>query len=261
MEGTTGTVLAEKRDGLAIVTLNRPEVLNALDLVMREELAKILVDLREDSATTVVILTGAGRAFCAGGDIKTMGTEDLVSSRDRIKRLHRWLRELLNLEKPTIAAVNGIAAGIGCNLALACDIAYASDRATFSQPFVRIGLVPDGGGMYLLPRSIGSQRANELFFTGDPIDATEAERIGLVARVVPHDELLSRVEALARRILANAPMAVRLAKAILRRAFDLDLESLLEMEALAQVACSVSDDHREGVAAFREKRAARFKGK
>src|SRR5262245_43053832 len=194
------TLLVHTAEGIMTITLNRPDALNALDLVMREELAEVLYTIRDEPDIKVVALTGTGRAFCAGGDIKSMGGYTVVTGRTRIKKAHRWLLELVNLEKPTIAAVNGVTAGIGCNLALACDIIYASDQARFSQAFVKIGLVPDGGGMYFLPRAVGLQRAKELVFTGDFVEARDAERIGLVARVVPHAELLPRVSELARRI-------------------------------------------------------------
>lgn len=248
-------------DGVFTITLNRPDALNALDLVMRKELADTLYAIRDDPDIKVVVLTGAGRAFCAGGDIKSMGGYTVVTGRARIKRAHRWLLELVNLEKPTIAAVNGVTAGIGCNLALACDIVYASDQARFSQAFVKIGLVPDGGGMYFLPRAVGLQRAKELVFTGDFIEAQEAERIGLIARVVPHGELMPRVLDLARRITQNAPIAVSLAKSVLNKSLNVDLPTLLEMEALAAGSCIATEDHEEGRQAFIEKRRARFVGK
>jgi len=250
-----------KADGVLTITLNRPDALNALDLVMREELADTLYAIRDDPDIKVLVLTGAGRAFCAGGDIKSMGGYTVVTGRARIKRAHRWLLELVNLEKPTIAAVNGVTAGIGCNLALACDIVYASDQARFSQAFVKIGLVPDGGGMYFLPRAVGLQRAKELVFTGDFIEAQEAERIGLVARVVPHGELMPRALDLARRITQNAPLAVSLAKSVLNKSLNVDLPTLLEMEALAAGSCIATEDHEEGRRAFIEKRRARFVGK
>lgn len=254
-------IQVEKADGIATITLNRPNALNALDLGMREELGETLAAIRDDPDIGVLVLTGAGRAFCAGGDIKTMGGYTTVTGRARLKKTHRWLLELVNLEKPTIAAVNGITAGIGCNLALACDIVYASDQARFSQAFVKIGLVPDGGGMYFLPRAVGLQRAKELMFTGDFIEATEAERIGLVARIVPPGELLSKVYELARRITQNAPVAIALAKGILNKSLNVDLPTLLEMEALAAASCMTTEDHHEGIRAFAEKRRARFTGK
>jgi 2-(1,2-epoxy-1,2-dihydrophenyl)acetyl-CoA isomerase len=255
------TLLVNTTEGVMTITLNRPDALNALDLVMREELAEVLYTLRDDPEIKVLVLTGTGRAFCAGGDIKSMGGYTVVTGRARIKKAHRWLLELVNLEKPTIAAVNGVTAGIGCNLALACDLIYASDQARFSQAFVKIGLVPDGGGMYFLPRAVGLQRAKELVFTGDFIEAPEAERIGLVARVVPHAELLPRVSDLTRRITQNAPGAISLAKSVLNKSLNVDLPTLLELEALAAASCMATADHEEGVQAFVEKRRARFLGK
>jgi 2-(1,2-epoxy-1,2-dihydrophenyl)acetyl-CoA isomerase len=255
------TIQITNVDGILTITFNRPDALNALDLVMREELADALYAVRDDPEVKVLVLTGAGRAFCAGGDIKSMGGYTVVTGRARVKKAHRWLLELVNLEKPTVAAVNGVTAGIGCNLALACDIVYASDQARFSQAFVKIGLVPDGGGMYFLPRAVGLQRAKELVFTGDFIEAEEAERIGLVARVVPHAELLPRVLELARCITQNAPVAVSLAKSVLNKSLNVDLPTLLELEALAAASCIATEDHAEGVRAFVEKRRARFTGK
>jgi 2-(1,2-epoxy-1,2-dihydrophenyl)acetyl-CoA isomerase len=257
-------VLLVDRDGaVATLTLNRPEARNALDLGMRDELAAALGELEQDGAVRAVVLTGAGGHFCAGGDVKSMAARRMTAAegRARVESLNRFVLRLFEFPKPTLAMVDGVAVGAGCNIALACDLVVASDRARFGQVFARIGLVPDGGGTWLLPRLVGLARAKELVFTADIIDAAEALRIGLVNRVVPAAELQPTVRALAARIAAGPPGTLALAKALLNRSGTQELGPALEREALAQGHAITSDDHAEGLRAFLEKRAPRFTGR
>jgi 2-(1,2-epoxy-1,2-dihydrophenyl)acetyl-CoA isomerase len=261
MGGTT--VLVDRSDGIAMLTLNRPEARNALDLDMREALEAALRDLAADAAVRVLVLTGAGEHFCAGGDVKLMQARRMTAAdgQRRVEAMNRAVRALAEFRAPTIARVDGFAVGAGCNLALACDLVVASDRARFGEVFARIGLVPDGGGTYFLPRRVGLARAKELCFTADLVDAAEAWRLGLVNRVVPAAQLATATGALARRIADGPPRALEAAKALLNRASSLDLETCLAWEALAQGLMIESEDHREGLASFFEKRPPRFTGR
>ena len=256
------TILVDRADGVATITLNRPAARNALDLVMRRELLTALDDLEADAATRVVILTGAGGHFSAGGDVKTMAAkrQTAAEGRARVESLNRFVIRLFEFPKPTIAMVDGFAVGAGCNIALGCDILIASDRARFGEVFAKIGLVPDGGGTWLLPRLVGLAKAKELVFSADIIDSAEALRIGLVNRVVPAAELESTTRALAARIVAGPPGALGLAKALLNRSVTVDLATSLGFEAYAQAQAITTDDHAEGVRAFLEKRPAKFTG-
>ncbi len=256
------TILLDRADGAATITLNRPEARNAIDLVMRRELLAALDELEADAATRLVILTGAGGHFSAGGDVKTMAAKrhTAAEGRARVESLNRFIIRLFEYPKPTIAVVDGFAVGAGCNIALACDMVIASDRARFGEVFARIGLVPDGGGTWLLPRLVGLAKAKELVFLADIIDAAEALRIGLVNRVVPAAELPAATRALAARIAAGPPGALGLAKALLNRAGTVDLATALGFEAYAQAQTITSDDHAEGVRAFLEKRPPKFTG-
>jgi 2-(1,2-epoxy-1,2-dihydrophenyl)acetyl-CoA isomerase len=258
-----GSVLVERVDGIATVTLNRPEARNALNLEMREELEGALRSLEVEPDLRVLILGGAGEHFCAGGDVKFMQASRMTATEGqrRVEAMNRAVLALARFRTPTIAMVDGFAVGAGCNLALACDLVVASERARFGEVFARIGLIPDGGGIYLLPRRVGLARAKELCFTADLVEAAEAERIGLVNRVVPAAELRAQTLALARRIADGPPRALAMAKSLLDRSLGLDLETALAWEALAQGMMIESEDHREGLTAFFEKRAPRFRGR
>lgn len=258
-----GTVLVEQADGIVTVTLNRPEARNALNVEMREELEAALRGLQGSPTVRVLVLRGAGEHFCAGGDVKTMQARrgGAAEGQARVEAMNRAILALAHFPAPTIAMVDGFAVGAGCNLALACDLVVASDRARFGEVFARIGLVPDGGGTYFLPRRVGLAKAKELVFTGDVVDALDAERIGLVNRVVPAAELSARTLALARQIADGPPRAHATAKTLLNRALGLDLDTSLVCEALAQGMMIESEDHREGLAAFFEKRRPRFTGR
>jgi 2-(1,2-epoxy-1,2-dihydrophenyl)acetyl-CoA isomerase len=256
------TIQYELSDGVGIVTLNRPEVLNAFNDVLYRELAALIRRISDDPEVGCVILTGAGRGFCAGADVKgAMSSEmDLLA---RGKR-HRWIlnevvRPLAALEKPVIAAINGVAVGAGFNIALAADILIASDTATFSQIFVRLGLVPDLGGLYLLTRVVGLNKAKELCFTAKKIDAQEALRLGIANHVVAAADLMSTAKSLAMDIAAGPPTALAMIKTLLNKSSNASMEQMLEYESYAQTLAYSTAEHREGVAALREKRPARFR--
>src|SRR5215470_10585854 len=259
-------LLYEVKDGVATLTLNRPERLNALGDTLREDLHDAVTAAAAEPEVRVMIVTGAGKGFCAGGDVKAMNEgkargaprplmEKVAPGRDRT------VLALRDAPKPVIAAVNGAAAGAGMNLALACDIRIASTAAKFAQAFVKRGLHPDWGGTYFLPRVVGTAKACELIFTGDVIDAAEAERFGIVSRVVAPEELMPAALALARAIAAGPPIAIRLAKRGLYRNAESDLRTALEYETFAQNTCFETEDAAEGIAAFVEKRAPQFKGR
>jgi enoyl-CoA hydratase/carnithine racemase len=259
-------LLYEVKDGIATLTLNRPDRLNALGGTLREDLLDAITRAAADPEVRVMVVTGAGKGFCAGGDVKAMNEanegqrtrpllEKIAPSRDRT------LFALRDAPQPVIAAVNGAAAGAGMNLALACDIRIASIAAKFSQAFVRRGLHPDWGGTYFLPRVVGMAKACELVFTGDVIDAQEALKLGLVSKLVAPEQLMPAAYDLARKIAAGPPVAVRLAKRALHRNAESDLRSALEFETFAQNVCSETEDAREGIRAFVEKRSPVFKGR
>jgi len=258
----TRTILTACADGVASITLNRPEVRNALDMTMRRDLEATLTGLDGDAGVRVVVVRGAGEHFCAGGDVKLMRDNPMTAAegQSRVEAINRVIMALARFRTPTIAMVDGVAVGAGCNLALACDLVLASDRARFGESFARIGLIPDAGGTYFLPRRVGLARAKELVFTAEIVDAREAERIGLVNRVVPAPDLEAEVYALARRIADGPPQVLAAAKALLDHAPGLDLESALHWEALTQGTMIAAADHREGLRAFFEKRPPRFTG-
>src|SRR6266576_1378826 len=241
------TLLLERAGAIATLTLNRPDARNALDLVMRGELLSALDEVEADPQARVVILTGAGGHFCAGGDVKTMRTkrQTAADGRRRVESLNRMVQRLVEFPRPTIAQVDGFPVGAGCNLALCCDLIVAADRARFGEVFGKIGLVPDGGGTWLLSRVVGLARAKELIFTAEIIEAAE---------------LAAETQALAERIATGPPLALRLAKQMVNRAATSDLASALDAEAGAQAIAITSEDHQEGLAAFFEKRAPRFTG-
>lgn len=253
------TMVYELRDEVAIVTLNRPEARNALDIPMRREMAELVSEIRDDESVRAVILTGAGGVFCAGGDMRGMREKrSSAQSYKRIADLHVWLPSLVNMEKPVIAAVDGPAFGGGMNLALAADFILASDTARFCQVFGRVGLVPDLAGMYLLPRLVGLQRAKELVFSGRTLRADEAMDMGIVHSVHAPDQLLDAAFALACRFCSASTLAIGLAKNILNQSFHLDQRAMAELEAMAQALCMDSAYHKEAVQRFLDKKPALF---
>jgi len=255
-------------DGIAKITLNRPQKLNAFTTEMYQGLAAMIEAAEKDDAVRVLVITGTGRAFCVGADVKRLEkgladrpkhilppepTADMVS---KILTL-----PLQRMEKPVIAAINGIAAGGGLDTACACDIRIASEQASFSSVFVRRGIVPTMGGTYFLPRLVGIDKACEMIWTGDIVDAREAERIGLVTRVVPHDELETAVEELALKIAGGPSLAIAQAKRLIYSGLNMDLESALIDVMRSYTTLGLTEDHQEALRAFVEKREPVFKGK
>jgi 2-(1,2-epoxy-1,2-dihydrophenyl)acetyl-CoA isomerase len=264
---TNGPVLYQQHGGIVTLTLNRPETLNAMNEAMMGELERILIELEADAAVRAVVLTGGGRAFSSGGDQKR-GTEEVPPSffeGDRggalIERLNRCILRMQRLPKPIIGSINGVAAGAGMNIALATDLRIASETARFGEVFARVGLVPDGGGTYFLPRLVGTAKAMEMILLADIIDAQEALRIGLVNRVVPAEQLEQETLKLAERLAQGPTVAYGLAKTGLYQGLGMSLEDVLNMEARNQAIAARTPDRAEGVAAFREKRPPRFTGR
>jgi enoyl-CoA hydratase/carnithine racemase len=257
------TLIMEKKNGIAKITLNRPEALNALNKKLSEEIGLAIEDAGKDETIRVVVITGAGRAFCAGGDLKDLPLTpgNPVTSKETLEGWHKALIGIRRMEKPVIAAVNGVAIGGGMDLALMCDMRIASENARFGEAYVRIGGVPDGGGTYLLPRLVGAAKACELLFTGDIISAQEAERLGLVNKVVPVDKLESTAAELAGKIAGGAPMSLSLIKRAIYMGDTQDIETSFRYIALMTAICMETQDAKEGVAAFVEKRPPVFKGK
>ena len=253
-----GTVLYEVNDGIATLTLNRPQVYNAFNEQLHKELIQALIYAERDPAVRCIIITGAGKGFCSGQDIKEIPLDGSIGDSVR-ERYNPLICKLRTLPKPIIAAVNGVAAGAGFSLALACDFRVAIETARFVAAFVNIGLVPDSGLSYFLPRLIGQARAVELCMLGGTIDATTAYNYGMVNRVASAEEFSLAVRQLAQR-LANGPAtALSLIKRSLDQAFNMSLEQVLDYEAQAQQIAGNSSEHVEGVLAFREKRPAKFR--
>lgn len=251
-------------DGITTITLNRPEKLNAFSGTMREDLLAALRAAGEDPACRVAVITGAGRAFCSGGDVEFMRGLQSDRNTEGMQRLLEAGRDIvlqiLDMPKPVIASVNGVAAGAGCNLALACDLRIASDQAKLGETFVRIGLHPDWGGTWLLPRLIGRSRALEILMTGRMVEATEALAMGMVDRVVPAANLARETESLARTIAAGPPLAMGDIKRALRASERNDARAQIDLEGRHQMRAFLSGDAAEGMAAFFEKRPPKFQG-
>ena len=264
------TILLDKEDGVVTLSFNRPQKLNSLDAQISDEAAEAIRELNDDDETKVLIITGAGRAFCSGADLTATvsGTDTTAPGLGRrartqpFARVGRLMKQLTEFDKPSIAAVNGAAVGAGLSIALLCDIRIAADDARFSSIFVRRGLVADCGASFYLPRVVGVARALELMWTGDIIDAKEAERIGLVRCVVPAAELIREAKALAFRLARGPSVAIELMK---RMVYDglraNDFASQLAHEDFAQYVARLTEDYKEGVNSFIEKREAKFKGR
>jgi 2-(1,2-epoxy-1,2-dihydrophenyl)acetyl-CoA isomerase len=263
MSATTYEAMSlEVEEGVAVITLSRPEALNALDLQLKAELASALADVAQRTDIRAVLVTGSGRAFCAGGDITQMDPdrEPRESRRRMLKLLREVFIPLARLEKPVVAAVNGHAHGAGCSLAMACDIVIAGRGAQFSLAFARLGLIPDSGALYFLPRLVGVSRAKELVFSARRFGAEEARDLGLVHRVVEDDELLAVAMEQARRFAAGPSVALGMAKRLLDQSPILSLEDMAELESYGQALAVSTADHGEGVRAFHERRDPRFVG-
>ncbi|HEY8156105.1 MAG TPA: enoyl-CoA hydratase-related protein [Myxococcota bacterium] len=257
-------ILCRLEERVATVTLHRPEARNALTLEMKQALARLVPALGADPGVGCVLLTGAGGAFCAGGDTKLMAREGRPASPEERKRQLRWehgvVASLFDLEKPTLAALPGPAAGAGFSLALACDLRIAAESAFVTTAYVKLGLSGDYGGSWFLTRLVGPARAREIFFTGDRLDARACERLGIVNRVVPDADLAKEAFALAQRIAAGPPVALRYMKENLNRALGESLRSCLDAEAERMVQSATTQDYAEAVRAFQEKRAPSFRG-
>ncbi len=258
-------VLVEQDEGVVILTMNRPDVLNAINTLLLEELTEAIEAAAHDDAIRCVVLAGAGRAFGAGQDLTEFGSAHasgethLVS--EQLAKYHRLLLAIRHMPKPVIAAIQGVATGITLNIALACDIRIAAENARLREGFALIGLVPDGGGGYTLPRLVGLGRAMEIVLLAEDISGAEAERIGLVNRCVPLSELDKTTRALAKR-LANGPTRTyQLIKELMYKSLEMDLQASLHLEGQLQEAAYATADHREAVDAFLHKRAAKFTGK
>jgi 2-(1,2-epoxy-1,2-dihydrophenyl)acetyl-CoA isomerase len=266
-------VLHELRDHVSHITLNRPDALNAITPEQREYVIRLLDEASADREVRAVVLTGTGRGFCAGADLRggsaaargggSGAGERTAGDVARMLRLgaQRLTAAVLDCEKPVIAAVNGTAAGLGAHLALACDLVLAAESARFIEVFVRRGLVPDAGGAYLLPRLIGPQRAKELMFFGDALCAADAERLGLVNRVVPDDALDKTAREWAARLAAGPTRALALTKQLVNASLDTDRATAFAAEAAAQEINMTTADAQEGVASFVERRSPVFKGR
>jgi 2-(1,2-epoxy-1,2-dihydrophenyl)acetyl-CoA isomerase len=258
---TEKTVLIKKENGIATVTLNRPTAMNSINTELRDDLLAALYDAETDHDVRVVVLTGKGRAFCAGGDLFSFA--NLTSP----AQIRMFMQEgglvpttLMNMPKPVIAMLNGVAAGAGFNIALACDIIMCAKSVRFGQSFAKVGLVPDCGGQYLLPRIVGPYKAKELMFLGDLIDADTALALGLVNRVLPDDQLEQETYKLANRLVHSAPLPLAAIKKAINMSGQLDLQAMLAIENETQAACLQTADHKEGVLAFKEKRDPVFTG-
>ncbi len=259
---TFSNIHFEKKNSIAYVTVNRPKVLNALNMATMEELRAAFHDIKNDTGVRVVILTGAGeKAFIAGADIAELAKHDAVSGKEYTHRGQSVLNLIENLGKPVIACINGFALGGGCEIAMACTLRLASESAKLGQPEVKLGIIPGYGGTQRLPRLVGKGIAMQLVLTGEMISAQEAHRIGLVNEVVAAAELIPRAEAIAEKIIANAPLAVQYAMEAVSKGMEMPLGEGLYLEAtLFGVACA-TEDKKEGTAAFSEKRPAQFRGK
>lgn len=252
-------VVSVSDSGVATVKFNQPEKRNALSLELREELLNFFETAKNNDEIRAILLTGEGKAFSAGGDLSTLKEVEPVAGRKRLQIGHDLIRSMVNLEKPIVAAVNGAAAGAGVSIALASDIVIAGQSSIFIQSFVNVGLIPDLGSIYFLPRLIGRHRAMELMFLGDRVSAQEAKEMGLINRVVEDDKLLEEAGKIAEKLASGPSMALGFMKKLVNRSILNDLDETLEVESFAQGFCFGSEDFKEGVQAFFEKRKPRFK--
>lgn len=256
------TIIVEKENGVGTIILNRPERLNAINDRLRQELRSALDDMEKDQDIRAIILTGSGeRAFCVGADVKEAAEEELITRRQRLKESNQLVERLESISKPVIAAINGFALGGGLEWALGCDLIIAADNSIFGFPEINIASIPGAGGTQRLPRVIGKLKAKEMLFTGDRISAQEAERIGLVNKVVPKNDLKEEAKDLAIKLAEKSPLALRQQKYLLNKGMEMPLTSALEFAHEATTVILASEDRREGMRAFAEKRKPIFKGK
>lgn len=265
------SIVVEREGGVVTCTLNRPEKKNAIDSAMWRELIELTDEVQERAEDRVLMITGAGDGFCSGADLTPSSSPGipnggsanpggLGSGLAGMRQIGRAALRLHMLSKPTISAVNGVAAGAGCNLALGCDLIYAGDRARFTEIFSKRGLILDFGGSWILPRLIGLHRAKELVLTADVIDAAEADRIGLVNRVLPHDELLGYARSVADKLAKLPPHQLAVSKKLLQQSYSVTMAEALEFESVAQSAMFASRDAAEAMMAFVQKREPEFTG-
>lgn len=263
MEYTTySAIKVNVENGVAVVALNQPKSMNSLVGQMVDDLIDVTPKLAEDDSVKVVVLTGEGKAFCAGGDLNrfTQGFTQ-TSAVDYVDNVHRFIKAWSNLKKPTIAAVNGAAVGAGLSLMLMCDMSFVSEAAKIQCAFINMGLVPDCGLAYYLPRIVGEQKAKELILTGQMLSAAEAKEIGLVNRVIPAEELMNEVMKVAGKLVNGPTYALRMSKRMVNMGMDMDLNNFLSLEAMMQADCFLTADSAEAVSAFLEKRKPVFQGK
>lgn len=249
------TIIYQKEEGIGIITLNRPHRKNAINSQLLDEMRQALDEIAGDDEVRVVIITGAEGAFSAGADIRERMPPDYL------RRFRDLLRAIETGGKPVIAAVNGLALGGGCEISLACDLTIASQSATMGVPEIKIGAIPSAGGTQRLPRLIGAARAKELLFFGNPINSNEAYRVGLVNKVVPDENFMDEVKNIARVLLDRPPVALRMAKSAVNTGIKIDLESGLDFEANCAAILSTTEDSKEGIRAFAEKRKPVWKGR
>ena len=256
------SALFEKIGNVAKITLNNPESLNSMTQALFDDTLEVLKQAEDDHEIHVVIVTGAGRAFCAGAHLPSVVTLDTtLKQREYIQDIARIVNSIVHMSKPVIGMVNGVAAGAGFSIALSCDMIFCAKSARFSQSFVRIGLIPDGSGTYFLPRAIGLHRAKELMFTGDIIDAEKAYDLGFVNHVIADDQLWNETFKFAEKLAKNPPIALALTKKLLNQSDKLDHQASIELETGIQLFCLGTEDHSEGLNAFLEKREPVFKNK
>jgi enoyl-CoA hydratase/carnithine racemase len=259
---TFSNILFEEKNAIAYVSVNRPKVLNALNMATMEELRAVFHEIKNNASVRVVILTGSGeKAFIAGADIAELAKHDAVSGKEYTHRGQSVLNLIENLGKPVIACINGFALGGGCEIAMACTMRLASETAKLGQPEVKLGIIPGYGGTQRLPRLVGKGIAMQLVLTGEMISAQEAHRIGLVNEVVPAAELVPRAEAIAQKIIANAPLAVQYAMEAVNKGMEMTVAEGLYLEAVLFGVSCATEDKKQGTSAFLEKRQAQFQGK
>jgi enoyl-CoA hydratase/carnithine racemase len=258
---TSESVLCEVKDTVAVITLNRPRVRNAIDDAMRHDFVALLDKLSADRSIRALVITGSGKAFCSGGDINAMrermgapAGQIAFNGWSRQQRTHHALTALHDFNKPVIAAVNGAATGLGCDFALCCDFVLASESATFAMTYILRGLIPDGGGMYFLPRRVGLARAKELIYSGRTVSAREAFELGMVDRMAPPDTLMQDAVAWATSVSQGSPAALALAKSIMNNTFESSAEEVFALGSQAQAICYSTDEHQASVAEFLNKK-------